>query len=99
MGICLYHGFLAKDREATLEDAVAHINYVRDLVGVDYVGIGSDFDGGGGIVGCQHSGELVNLIRALVREGYTQEEIEKIAGGNFLRVLRQAQAYALTCQE
>jgi len=94
MGICLYHGFLAKDHEATIEDAVAHINYVRHLVGVDYVGIGSDFDGGGGIVGCQHSGELMNLMRALLREGYTDEEVRKIAGGNFLRVLGQAQDYA-----
>lgn len=94
MGICLYAGFLAQGREATIKDAIAHINYVRDLVGIDYIGIGSDFDGGGGIVGCNHSGEFFNLVRELLREGYSQEEIDKILGGNFLRVLNEVQSYA-----
>ncbi len=93
-GICLYGGFLAKDREANIKDAVAHINHVRDLVGIDYVGIGSDFDGGGGITGCNHSGEFFNLVRELLREGYSQHDIKKIVGGNFLRVLNEVQSYA-----
>lgn len=94
MGICLYAGFLAKGRESTVKDAIAHINYVRDLVGIDYIGIGSDFDGGGGISGCNHSGEIFNLVRELLREGYSQEDVDKILGGNFLRVLNQVQTYA-----
>lgn len=98
MGICLYGGFLAKEREATVKDAVAHINYVRDLVGIDYVGIGSDFDGGGGIVGCNHCGEFLNLVRELLREGYSQEDLDKILGGNFLRVLNEVKSFAKTHQ-
>ena len=98
MGICLYDGFLAQDRPASIRDAVAHIDYVRRLVGIDYVGIGSDFDGGGGISGCQHSGELFNLVRELLRKDYSQDDLNKLLGGNFLRVLNKVQQYAASQQ-
>ncbi len=98
MGICLYDGFLAQDRPASIRDVVAHIDYVRRLVGIDYVGIGSDFDGGGGISGCQHSGELFNLVRELLRKGYSQDDLNKLLGGNFLRVLNKVQQYAASQQ-
>jgi membrane dipeptidase len=62
--------------------------------GVEIIGIGSDFDGGGGIPGCQNAGEYFNLLRALKAEGYTDEEISLIVGGNFLRTLQLAQLYA-----
>ena len=72
---------------ATVEDLVNHIDYVVKLVGVDYVGIGTDFDGGGDVDGCSDVTELPNVTLELVRRGYTEEEIRKIWGGNLMRVL------------
>lgn len=95
MGICFYDGFLAEGREATIKDIVAHIRYVSDLVGTEYVGIGSDFDGGGGVRGCNDSLEMVNLTRELLRSGFSEEEIRKILGGNFLRLMESVQSQAL----
>ncbi|HPR33730.1 MAG TPA: dipeptidase [Prolixibacteraceae bacterium] len=76
----------------TVADAVDHIDHVVDLVGVDYVGIGSDFDGGGGLAGCADVSEFPQITRELIRRGYTAREIEKIWGGNFLRVFREVEA-------
>ena len=84
--ICLYSGFLVEEGEATIADVLAHVAHVVKLVGIDYVGIGSDFDGGGGIAGCQGSHELINITKALIKAGYTDDEISKIMGGNFMRV-------------
>ncbi|MCQ2154166.1 MAG: membrane dipeptidase [Bacteroidales bacterium] len=95
MGICFYGGFLAEGRETTIKDIVAHIRYVSDLVGTDCVGIGSDFDGGGGVIGCDDSSEMVNLTRELLRSGFSEVEIVKILGGNFLRLMETAQSQAL----
>ena len=92
--ICLYEYFLKNGGDAALADIVAHIDHVVRLVGVDYVGIGSDFDGGGGISGCDAADELINITKALLHKGYTPEMLEKIWGGNFLRVMRQVQAAA-----
>lgn len=89
MGICIYGGFLAKDREATIADIVAHIDYVRQLVGIDCIGIGSDFDGGGGVIGCNDCSEIICLTMALLRAGYQEEDLFKLLGENFLRVMRQ----------
>lgn len=94
MNICLYQPFLRADGPATLQDALTHIRYVCHLVGVDYVGIGSDFDGGGELIGCRHSGDYFNFYTALMREGYSSEEIYKITGGNFLRVMQMTQQKA-----
>ncbi|MFW6123640.1 MAG: dipeptidase [Acidobacteriota bacterium] len=74
---------------ATLEDMVDHIDYVKELVGVDYVGIGTDFDGGGGLDGCDDVSEMPNITRELLKRGYTEEEITKIWGGNLMRVFRE----------
>lgn len=93
-GICLYSGFLAKGREATVRDIVSHINHFRLLAGIDCIGIGSDFDGGGGLSGCNHSGELINITKALVAEGYSSADIQKILGGNWLRVMGHIQSLA-----
>ena len=95
MGICFYNGFLAEGREATIKDIVAHIRYVSDLVGTDYVGIGSDFDGGGGVTGCNDSSEMINLTRELLRSGFSGSEICKILGGNFLRLMETAHSQSL----
>lgn len=71
---------------ATVKDLVDHIDYVVKLIGVDYVGIGTDFDGGGGIEGCDDVSEMPNITEELVRRGYSEEHIRKIWGGNVMRV-------------
>jgi len=92
--ICLYSGFLVKDRNATAQDAVDHIEYVIKLVGPDHVGIGSDFDGGGGINGCNGSNEIINITVELLRRGYRETDIAKILGGNLRRVVDKVQRQA-----
>jgi microsomal dipeptidase-like Zn-dependent dipeptidase len=95
--ICLYTGFIRANSgetgcpEGTLTDAIRHINHVVNLVGVDYVGIGSDFDGGGELIGCRAANELINVTVRLIKEGYTNEDIEKIWSGNLLRVMQTVQ--------
>lgn len=77
---------------ATVEDAVNHIQHVVDIIGIDYVGIGSDFDGGGGIEGCIDVSMMKNITKELLRRGYKRDEITKIWGGNFMRVMGENQA-------
>lgn len=77
---------------ATVQDAVNHIQHVIDIIGIDYVGIGSDFDGGGGMEGCTDVSMMKNITKELIRRGYNREEIGKIWGGNFMRVMREVQA-------
>jgi len=74
---------------ATLEDMVDHIDYVKELIGVDHVGIGTDFDGGGGLEGCNEVSEMPNITRELLKRGYTEEEIQKIWGDNLMRVFNK----------
>jgi len=74
---------------ANVQDLVDHIDHVRKVVGVDYVGIGTDFDGGGGVVGCDDVSGMIHVTEELIRRGYTDREIEKIWGGNFLRVFQK----------
>jgi membrane dipeptidase len=74
---------------ATVKDLVDHIDHVKKLVGVDYVGIGTDFDGGGGVVGCDDVSGMIHVTEELIRRGYTDREIGKIWGGNFLRVFQR----------
>lgn len=76
---------------ATVVHVVDHIDYAVGMVGVDHVGIGSDFDGGGGVTGWSDASETVNVTIELLRRGYTEEEIQKIWGGNLLRVWREVQ--------
>ena len=77
-----------------VKDLVDHIDHVKKLVGVDYVGIGSDFDGGGGLVDCTDVSQFPNITRELLRRGYTKSEIKKIWGGNLLRVFREVEKVA-----
>ena len=70
----------------TVADCVDHIDHVKKLVGIDYVGIGSDFDGGGGLADCADVSQLPNITAEMLKRGYTEEEIAKVWGGNFLRV-------------
>ena len=71
---------------ATVKDFVDHIDYAVKLIGIDHVGISSDFDGGGGIEGWNSAAETFNVTLELVRRGYTEEQIGKIWSGNLLRV-------------
>lgn len=89
MQICLYGGFINHDDPdgATLSDAVRHILHVVRLVGPDHVGIGSDFDGGGGLIGCQSAGEMIQITLRLLAEGLSDADIANIWGGNFMRVM------------
>jgi len=82
------------NKMATVKDAVDHIDHVVQLVGIDHVGIGTDFDGGGGIEGCYDVSEMGNITIELVRRGYTEKEIKKIWGGNLLRVLKEVERVA-----
>jgi len=75
--------------KATVQDVVDHIDHVVKLVGIDHVGIGTDFDGGGGVVGCDDVSEMPNITLELVKRGYSEEDIRKIWGGNFMRVFRE----------
>ena len=70
----------------TVADYVDHIDHVKNLVGIDYVGIGSDFDGGGGLKDCADVSEFPRITEEMLKRGYTEEEIKKVWGGNFLRV-------------
>ena len=92
MQVTFYNGFLVKDGQATLADAVRHINHAVDVMGIEHVGIGSDFDGDGGVPGVANASELTNLTRALLREGYTEEQLRLLWGGNFLRVMKRVQS-------
>jgi len=80
---------------ATVADAVNHIQHVVDVIGVDYVGIGSDFDGGGGIEGCTDVSMMKNITKELIRRGYSNEDIAKIWGGNVMRVMTAAGSAAI----
>ncbi len=74
---------------ATVKDLVDHIDHVVETIGIDYVGIGTDFDGGARLKDCRDVSQLPNVTKELVKRGYSEEEIQKIWGGNFLRVFRE----------
>ena len=87
--VCMYGGFLnKKEEDATVNDAVRHIMHMIDVMGVDHVGIGSDFDGGGGIPGLEDASWFVSLTGRLMAQGLTDEQLSLLWGGNFLRVWR-----------
>ncbi|MDF1504454.1 membrane dipeptidase [Roseisolibacter sp. H3M3-2] len=99
--------FQAKERElaqrfagpaVTVKDFVDHVDHAVKLIGVDHVGISSDFDGGGGVDGWRSADETLNVTRELVRRGYTEPQIAKMWSGNLLRVLDRVQAVARDLQ-
>jgi membrane dipeptidase len=79
---------------ATVADAVNHIDHIVEVIGIDHVGIGSDFDGGGGLEDCMDASEMGNITIELVKRGYTEEQIRKIWGGNLMRIMREVQQFA-----
>jgi microsomal dipeptidase-like Zn-dependent dipeptidase/anthranilate/para-aminobenzoate synthase component II len=102
MQVTLYSGFLAKEGKksrvgeqssgtATILDAIAHLEHAVSIMGIDHVGLGTDFDGDGGICGLRDSSELLQFTRQLLARRYSERDIQKIWGGNFLRVMAQVQ--------
>jgi microsomal dipeptidase-like Zn-dependent dipeptidase len=77
---------------------VDHIDYIKNLIGIDHVGVGTDFDGGGGVSGINDASEALNVTVELVRRGYSEEEIRKIWGENLLRVWREVERVAQETQ-
>jgi len=84
----------AYEKPATVKDLVDHIDHVVQVIGVDYVGIGTDFDGGGGVDGCRTAAEMKNITIELLRRGYSKSDITKIWGGNIMRVLQKVEDIA-----
>ncbi|WP_037314036.1 membrane dipeptidase [Salegentibacter sp. Hel_I_6] len=82
-----------------VSDFVDHIDYMVNLIGIEHVGISSDFDGGGGIDGWQDASETLNITKELVKRGYTEEEIAKLWGENLLRVMDEVDAVAQELQK
>lgn len=80
--------------QVNVADFVNHIDYIVEKIGIDHVGISSDFDGGGGIEGWSDASETINVTTELVRRGYTEAQIEKLWSGNLLRVLDEVQIVA-----
>ena len=94
-------GFFLTDREdppANMDDFMDHIDHMVEKIGIDHVGISSDFDGGGGIVGWEDASETMNVTSALRERGYSESEIAKLWGGNLLRVLDEVQEIAAKLQ-
>ena len=83
--VCLYNYFLAKDGRADINTICDHIDHMVKLVGSESVGIGSDFDGGGGVLGCNDSSELINITMELIRRGYADDDIKNIMGAGFVK--------------
>jgi len=97
-GVCqitLYNGFLKREGQATVLDAMAHLEHAVSVMGIDHVGLGTDFDGDGGVPGLADASELTLFTRQLLRRRFSDADIQKIWGGNFLRVMRQVQSFRL----
>jgi membrane dipeptidase len=82
------------EKLATVKDVVDHIDHVVQVIGSDYVGIGTDFDGGGGVDGCRTVSEMKNITIEMLRRGYSKADITKIWGGNVMRVLQKVEDLA-----
>ena len=90
--VCIYKSYLNKNKNlASVDDVIRHIDHIVKVAGIDHVGIGSDFDGGGGVAGCMGDNDMINITVRLIERGYSEEDIRKIWGGNFFRVMNQVQ--------
>jgi membrane dipeptidase len=86
------------DPPAGVKDFVNHVDYAVKLIGIDHVGISSDFDGGGGVTGWNDASETFNVTLELVRRGYSEEQIGKLWSGNLLRVMEEVEKTARRLQ-
>ena len=85
--------FLRAEAElASIDDFMEHFNHAVEVAGPEHVGIGSDFDGGGGVIGLNGDNDMVNITVLMLKHGYTPEQIEGFWGGNFLRVMKEVQS-------
>ena len=90
--LCLLDAYIHKDpKAASVCDAAEHLDHMIKVAGIDHVGIGTDFDGGGGLQGCKGDNDLINLTIKMIEKGYKEEDLKKIWGGNLLRVMKQVQ--------
>lgn len=92
--IVAFDAYLKQGGGATVRDFVDHLDHAVSIVGIDHVGISSDFGGGGGVVGWSGADETLNVTLELVRRGYSEQDIEKIWSGNVLRILAAAEEVA-----
>ncbi|MCM1108433.1 MAG: gamma-glutamyl-gamma-aminobutyrate hydrolase family protein [Clostridium sp.] len=92
--VTFYEGFLRRNGGASIDDIMRHLHHMIDVMGVEHVGIGTDFDGDGGVPGCAAANELVNLTRRMLDDGFSPEQVRLIWGGNFLRVMDEVQQRA-----
>ena len=84
--------FLSRDlNRSSIDDFMAHFNHCVEVAGADHVGIGSDFDGGGGVIGCNGDNDLINVTVKMLEYGYTRDQIKGFWGGNFMRVMKEVQ--------
>ena len=90
--VTLYHGFLRAEGEASILDALQHLEHAIRIMGIDHVGLGTDFDGDGGVRGMANSSEMINFTLQLLQRRFREEDIAKIWGGNWLRVMQQVQS-------
>lgn len=91
MQITLYHGFLRADGEATVEDVFAHLDHAIEVMGIEHVGIGTDFDGDGGVRGFANSSDVINFTRLMLKHGYSEDDIINIWGMNILVLMTKIQ--------
>lgn len=89
--VTFYNGFLRTDGQATIIDALQHLDHMIKVMGIEHVGIGTDFDGDGGVPGLDSASELINFTRQLLARRYSREDIALIWGKNFLRVMGEVQ--------
>lgn len=89
----VYQGFLRKEGEASIVDAVEHLCHAARIMGVEHVGLGTDFDGDGGVPGLADASEIINFTRHLLHRHFSEQDIRLIMGGNFLRVMAVANNY------
>ena len=87
----IYPGFLKEGGEADIRDAIEHLEHAIQIMGIDHVGVGTDFDGDGGVPGLNNSSEIINFTIQLLRHRYSEEDIRKIWGGNWLRLMKEIQ--------
>jgi microsomal dipeptidase-like Zn-dependent dipeptidase len=91
MQVTLYNGFLRTDGKATIEDFMNHLEHAIEVMGIDHVGIGTDFDGDGGVPGVANAAELSQVTRRLLDRGYSYDDIQKIWAMNIIRVMMEVQ--------
>lgn len=89
--VTIYDGFLRQGGGASIDDVMLHLNHMVDVMGVEHVGIGTDFDGDGGVSGLMSAADLINLTRRMLSDRYNEQDLELLWGGNFLRLMNEVQ--------